>query len=76
VVSGAYSGILSEQVPHAHLGTEGMARVDYSMPIGAHSGFFNLVKAEGKWLIASWVDHGTVRRRGNQDPLSNLDNST
>jgi hypothetical protein len=34
------------------------ARVDYRLAVGVHSGFFNLVKANGKWLIANWVDHG------------------
>jgi hypothetical protein len=36
------------------------ARVDYAMPIGSHAGFFNLVKAEGEWRIANWVDHGVA----------------
>jgi hypothetical protein len=36
------------------------ARVDYAMTIGTHSGFFNLVKADGEWQIANWVDHGQV----------------
>ncbi|MGD8623992.1 MAG: nuclear transport factor 2 family protein [Anaerolineae bacterium] len=34
------------------------ARVDYSMPVGRHSGLFGLVKANGQWVIASWLDHG------------------
>ena len=25
---------------------------------GVHSGFFNLVKVNGRWLIANWIDHG------------------
>lgn len=37
------------------------ARVDYRLSVGEHSGFFNLVKAGGRWVIASWVDHGAVR---------------
>ena len=38
------------------------ARVDYSLAVGSHSGFFNLIKADGKWQIANWVDHGRVRQ--------------
>jgi hypothetical protein len=38
------------------------ARVDYLMPVGLHSGFFNLVKVQGQWLIANWVDHGTTTK--------------
>jgi hypothetical protein len=34
------------------------ARVDYLMSVGLHSGFFHLVKANGEWFIANWVDHG------------------
>jgi hypothetical protein len=34
------------------------ARVDYSMPVGRHSGFFSLVKTGGQWMIANWLDHG------------------
>jgi hypothetical protein len=34
------------------------ARVDYHLAVGLHSGFFNLVKADGQWVIANWVDHG------------------
>ena len=34
------------------------AGVDYAMPIGSHAGFFNLVKTDGEWRIANWVDHG------------------
>lgn len=37
------------------------ARVDYLMSVGLHSGFFNLVKANGEWFIANWVDHGAAR---------------
>jgi hypothetical protein len=38
------------------------ARVDYSLSVGHHAGFFNLVKVDGKWLIANWVDHGVERQ--------------
>jgi hypothetical protein len=34
------------------------ARVDYSMSVGNHSGYFHLAKAGGQWRIANWVDHG------------------
>jgi hypothetical protein len=36
------------------------ARVNYRMPVGTHAGFFNLVKVDGQWLIANWVDQGLV----------------
>jgi hypothetical protein len=35
-----------------------MARVDYAMEVGLHSGFFSLIKREGAWRITHWVDHG------------------
>ena len=34
------------------------ARADYRLAAGIHSGFFNLVKVDGCWLVANWVDHG------------------
>jgi hypothetical protein len=34
------------------------ARADYRLSVGVHSGFFNLVKANGQWQIANWIDHG------------------
>jgi hypothetical protein len=39
-------------------GAMATARVDYSMPVGRHSGLFSLVKANGQWIIANWLDHG------------------
>jgi hypothetical protein len=38
------------------------ARVDYSMSVGVHSGYFHLAKADGRWRIANWVDHGLASR--------------
>ncbi len=38
------------------------ARVDYRLAVGQHSGFFSLVKAGDRWVIASWVDHGAMGR--------------
>ncbi len=37
------------------------ARVDYRLSVGVYSGFFHLVKANGAWRIANWVDHGVVK---------------
>ena len=34
------------------------AQADYRLSIGFHSGFFNLVKVNGQWQIANWIDHG------------------
>jgi hypothetical protein len=54
-----------EEIKHIEVdGGIATARVDYLMSIGIHSGFFNLVKADDKWFIANWVDHGMagVRR--------------
>ena len=48
-----------------HVDVQGIvatARVDYRLAVGHHSGYFNLVKADGKWIIANWVDHGLSRR--------------
>jgi hypothetical protein len=36
------------------------ARVDYTLSVGVHSGYFHLAKADGRWCIANWVDHGVV----------------
>ena len=38
------------------------ARVDYTLSVGVHSGYFHLAKADGRWCIANWVDHGIVSR--------------
>jgi hypothetical protein len=35
-----------------------MASVDYATAVGLHSGFLSLIKREGAWRIAHWVDHG------------------
>jgi hypothetical protein len=34
------------------------ARADYRLSVGIHSGFFNLVKTNGQWQIANWIDYG------------------
>lgn len=39
------------------------ARVDYCLAVGIHAGFFNLVKVNGSWQIANWVDHGVQDRK-------------
>lgn len=48
-----------EDVRHVDVhGVIATARADYTLSVGIHAGFFNLVQVRGKWLIANWVDHG------------------